>query len=81
MELDIEGGYILLQGHLDGGRVTILNSYGPNIDKRFYPAIQDIVAPVVDCPLMWMGDFNCADNGHLDRHPRVRTPSLECHNY
>ena len=31
-EADIEGRFIFLQGTLDGEHITLVNSYGPNVD-------------------------------------------------
>ena len=67
-EADLEGHYILLQGHLNGENIVLLNTYEPNTDDaQFYP--RDLVNPVLDQPIVWAGDFNCIEDGTLDRHP------------
>ena len=66
----IQGRYVLIQGTLDGKDLTILNSYGPNIDDReFYPKMQYLLAAEISSTLIWLGDYNCVLDGQADRDP------------
>ena len=69
-EMDIQGRYVMIQGTLDGKDLTLLNSYGPNVDDRdFFPQMQDLLAAEISSTLIWVGDHNCILDGQTDRDP------------
>ena len=68
VESDVQGRYTLLQGTLDGKEITIMNSYGPNMDdETFYPHMQELLAIDSASTIIWAGGYNCVLDGPMDR--------------
>ena len=66
-----EGNYIVADLTVEGNRITLINSYGPNSDSPdFFDNLFSIAMSFKNDKIIWCGDFNV-----------VQDPILDCCNY
>ncbi len=69
---DPNGCYVLIQGHLYGENIVILNVYAPpNSPPNFFTMLTELTSPYISKNIIIGGDWNCILNSNLDRSPQA----------
>ena len=65
---DEDGRIIVLDVIINDGKMTPINTYGPNIDKPdFFDSIGIILSEFACETIIWGGDFNCVQDVSIDK--------------